>query len=87
MFMDIIFSLDSIITAIGLANRVEIIIIAIVVAVIFMMIFSSPLNRFVDNHPTIKIVALSFLLLIGKGFDMHIHKGYIYFAMTFSAFC
>ena len=91
MFLDIIFSLDSVITAIGLANRIEIMVIAIVIAVIFMMIFSAPLSRFVDNHPTIKILALSFLLLIGmalvgEGFDMHIPKGYIYFAMAFSVF-
>ena len=91
MFLDIIFSLDSVITAIGLANRIEIMVIAIVIAVIFMMIFSAPLSRFVDNHPTIKILALSFLLLIGmalvgEGLDMHIPKGYIYFAMAFSVF-
>ncbi|MBU0544709.1 MAG: TerC family protein, partial [Proteobacteria bacterium] len=91
MFLDIIFSLDSVITAIGLANRIEIMVIAIVIAVIFMMVFSAPLSRFVDNHPTIKILALSFLLLIGmalvgEGFDMHIPKGYIYFAMAFSVF-
>ncbi|MGB5155839.1 TerC family protein [Desulfobacterium sp. N47] len=91
MFLDIIFSLDSVITAIGLANRIEIMIIAIVLAVIFMMIFAAPLSSFVDNHPTIKILALSFLLLIGmalvgEGFDMHIPKGYIYFAMGFSVF-
>ncbi|MFH2044433.1 MAG: TerC family protein [Pseudomonadota bacterium] len=91
MFLDIIFSLDSVITAIGLANRIEIMVIAIVLAVIFMMIFSAPLSSFVDNHPTIKILALSFLLLIGmalvgEGLDMHIPKGYIYFAMGFSVF-
>jgi len=91
MFLDIIFSLDSVITAIGLANRIEIMVIAIVIAVIFMMIFSASLSRFVDNHPTIKILALSFLLLIGmalvgEGLDMHIPKGYIYFAMSFSVF-
>lgn len=91
MFLDIIFSLDSVVTAIGLANRIEIMIISIIVAVLFMMVFSAPLSRFVDNHPTIKILALSFLLLIGmalvgEGFGMHIPKGYIYFAMAFSAF-
>ncbi len=91
MFLDLIFSLDSVITAIGLANRIEIMVIAIVIAVIFMMIFSASLSRFVDNHPTIKILALSFLLLIGmalvgEGLDMHIPKGYIYFAMSFSVF-
>lgn len=91
MFLDIIFSLDSVITAIGLANSIGIMVIAIVLAVIFMMIFSAPLSLFVDNHPTIKILALSFLLLIGmalvgEGLDMHIPKGYIYFAMGFSVF-
>jgi predicted tellurium resistance membrane protein TerC len=91
MFLDIIFSLDSVITAIGLANRIEIMVTAIIIAVIFMMIFSASLSRFVDNHPTIKILALSFLLLIGmaligEGLDMHIPKGYIYFAMAFSVF-
>lgn len=80
MFLDIIFSFDSAITAIGLANSIEIMVIAIVIAVIFMMIFSASLSRFVDNHPTIKILALSFLLLIGmapvgEGFDMYIPKG------------
>lgn len=91
MLIDIVFSLDSVITAIGLANRISIMVIAIVVAVIFMMFLSGAISSFVDRHPTIKMLALSFLLLIGvalvaEGLDLHIPKGYIYFAMAFSVF-
>lgn len=91
MFLDIIFSLDSVITAIGLANHVAIMVIAVVIAVGFMIAFAGAVSEFVENHPTIKILALSFLLLIGmalvgEGLDLHIHKGYIYFAMAFSTF-
>jgi predicted tellurium resistance membrane protein TerC len=91
MFLDIVFSLDSVITAIGLANKLLIMVLAVVIAVIFMMIFSGTVSRFVEDHPTIKVLALSFLMLIGmslvgEGLDMHIPKGYIYFAMAFSAF-
>jgi predicted tellurium resistance membrane protein TerC len=90
MILDIVFSLDSIITAIGLANQLIVMVIAIILAVIFMMIFVDGISNFVEHHPTIKILALSFLLLIGlalmgEGFDMHIPKGYIYFSMAFSA--
>lgn len=89
--LDIVFSLDSVITAIGLVEQIEIMVIAIVIAVIFMMIFVGAISRFVERHPTIKILALSFLLLIGftlvgEGLDLHIPKGYIYFAMAFSVF-
>ncbi len=89
--LDIVFSLDSVITAVGMANQVSIMISAVVLAVVFMMISSGPISRFVEAHPTIKILALSFLLLIGvslvaEGFDQHIPKGYIYFAMAFSVF-
>lgn len=89
--LDIVFSLDSVITAIGLVQHIEIMIIAIVIAVIFMMIFVNSISTFVERHPTIKILALSFLLLIGftligEGFDLHIPKGYVYFAMAFSVF-
>ncbi len=89
--LDIVFSLDSVITAVGMANHVTIMIVAVVLAVVFMMWSSGPLGRFVEHHPTIKILALSFLLLIGvslvaEGFDQHIPKGYIYFAMAFSVF-
>ena len=87
--LDIVFSLDSVITAIGMANQLAIMVTAVVIAVIFMMFFAAAIGTFVNNHPTVKILALSFLLLIGmalvgEGFDMHIPKGYIYFAMAFS---
>lgn len=87
--IDIVFSLDSVITAIGMAQHIEVMVLAIVIAVIVMMIASGPISDFVDRHPTIKMLALSFLVLIGvalvgEGFDMHIPKGYIYFAMAFS---
>jgi predicted tellurium resistance membrane protein TerC len=89
MFLDIVFSLDSIITAIGMARELTIMITAVVIAVGFMMLFSGSVSAFVDRHPTIKILALSFLILIGvaligDGLGMHIPKGYIYFAMAFS---
>jgi predicted tellurium resistance membrane protein TerC len=91
MVLDIVFSIDSVITAVGMTNRVPIMIAAIVVAVAVMMLSSGPLSDFVHRHPTIKMLALSFLLLIGvmlvaEGFGQHIHKGYIYFAMAFSVF-
>lgn len=89
LLLDIVFSLDSIITALGMATQLAVMVIAVVIAVIFMMIFSGKISAFVERHPTIKMLALSFLLLIGvaligDGFDMHIPKGYIYFAMAFS---
>lgn len=91
MLLDIIFSLDSVITAIGMANRLAIMIIAVVIAVLVMMLSSGGISRFVERHPTVKVLALSFLLLIGvaligDGLDLHIPKGYIYFAMAFSVF-
>ena len=87
--LDIVFSLDSVITAIGLANHLAIMITAIVIAVGVMMLSAKPIGEFVDNHPTIKMLALSFLLLVGftlfgEGFGLVIPKGYIYFAMGFS---
>ena len=87
--IDIVFSLDSVITAVGLADDVEVMIIAIVIAVGVMMFAAGAIGRFVDSHPTIKMLALSFLVLIGvaliaEGIDVHIPKGYIYFAMAFS---
>lgn len=87
--LDIVFSLDSVITAVGLANEIAVMIVAIVVAVIVMLAFSGALSRYIEKHPTIKILALSFLSLIGmslvaEGLDFHIEKGYIYFAMAFS---
>ncbi len=91
MLLDIVFSLDSVITAIGLADQLSVMVAAIVIAVIFMMFLAGGISRFVEGHPTIKILALSFLLLVGislvgEGLDMHIPKGYIYFAMAFSIF-
>jgi predicted tellurium resistance membrane protein TerC len=87
--LDIVFSLDSVITAVGLASDIEIMVAAIVIAVGVMMVASGPISDFVDNHPTIKVLALSFLVmigmaLIGEGLDFHIPKGYIYFSMAFS---
>ena len=89
LLLDIVFSLDSIITALGMARQLAVMVMAVVIAVGFMMIFSGKISRFVEQHPTIKILALSFLILIGvaligDGLDMHIPKGYIYFAMAFS---
>jgi predicted tellurium resistance membrane protein TerC len=89
--IDIVFSLDSVITAVGLADDVGVMIVAIVIAVGVMMVAAGAIGRFVDNHPTIKMLALSFLVLIGvaliaEGIDVHIPKGYIYFAMAFSVF-
>jgi predicted tellurium resistance membrane protein TerC len=91
MVLDIVFSLDSVITAIGMANQVAIMIGAIVIAVIVMMFASGSVSAFVHKHPTITMLALSFLLLIGvtlvaEGLHQHIAKGYIYFAMAFSVF-
>ena len=87
--IDIVFSLDSVITAVGLADHVAVMILAIVIAVGVMMFSAGAIGRFVDDHPTIKMLALSFLVLIGvaliaEGIDLHIPKGYIYFAMAFS---
>ncbi len=87
--LDIVFSLDSVITAVGLAQHLPVMILAIVIAVLVMMFSAKPIGDFVDEHPTIKILALSFLLLVGftlvvEGMGLHIPKGYIYFAMAFS---
>jgi predicted tellurium resistance membrane protein TerC len=89
VLLDIVFSLDSVITAVGMAEELGVMVTAVVVAVGFMMIFARPISEFVDRHPTVKMLALSFLLLIGMaliadGLDRHIPKGYIYFAMAFS---
>jgi predicted tellurium resistance membrane protein TerC len=89
LLLDIVFSLDSVITAVGMVDHVEVMIAAVVVAVAFMMVFAGPISRFVERRPTVKMLALSFLLLIGvtliaEGFEQHISKGYIYFAMAFS---
>ena len=87
--LDIVFSLDSVITAVGLAEYVSIMAIAIILAVVVMLMAAKAIGDFVDEHPTIKILGLSFLLLVGvtlmiEGFDVHVPKGYIYFAMAFS---
>jgi predicted tellurium resistance membrane protein TerC len=91
LLLDIVFSLDSVITAVGMVEDIRIMISAVVIAVLFMMAFAGPIGRFVERHPTVKMLALSFLLLIGmtliaEGFDQHISKGYIYSAMAFSVF-
>jgi predicted tellurium resistance membrane protein TerC len=91
LLLDIVFSLDSVITAVGMVDNISIMIAAVVVAVVFMMVFAAPISAFVERHPTVKMLALSFLLLIGvtlvaEGFDQHISKGYFYFAMGFSVF-
>jgi len=91
MLLDLVFSLDSVITAVGMADDVPVMVIAIVLAVAFMMIFAKPIGEFVEEHPTVKMLALSFLLLVGMalvadGLEFHIPKGYIYFAMGFSVF-
>ncbi len=87
--LDIVFSLDSVITAVGLVDQISIMAIAIVAAVLVMLVAAEPIGNFVDRHPTIKILALSFLILVGvtlmvEGFDVHVPKGYIYFAMAFT---
>ena len=89
MFLDIVFSLDSVITAVGMAEDLGVMVTAVVIAVGFMMVFAGPVSDFVERHPTVKMLALSFLLLIGvaliaDGLNQHIPKGYIYFAMAFS---
>ncbi len=89
LVLDVVFSLDSVITAIGMADNVTIMIIAVMIAVGFMLMFAGPISNFVEKHPTVKMLALSFLLLIGmtlvaEGFEQHIPKGYIYFAMAFA---
>lgn len=91
LVLDLVFSFDSVITAVGMAQEVQIMIAAVVMAVLVMMFFAGPVGNFVDRHPTVKMLALSFLLLIGvtliaDGLGQHIPKGYIYFAMAFSVF-
>ena len=87
--IDIVFSLDSVITAVGMVDQVQVMVAAIVIAVLVMMFAAKPIGDFVDRHPTIKMLALSFLIMVGmalvaEGFDFHVPKGYIYFAMAFS---
>ena len=91
MLLDIVFSLDSVITAVGMVDVLWVMVTAVIISVGIMLFSAEPISRFVNNHPTVKMLALSFLLLIGmslimEGFDQHIPKGYIYFAMGFSVF-
>jgi predicted tellurium resistance membrane protein TerC len=91
LLLDLVFSLDSVITAVGMADQIGVMVSAVVIAVIFMLVFVGPVSDFVHRHPTVKMLALSFLLLIGAalvadGLDHHLPKGYIYFAMGFSLF-
>lgn len=91
MVLDIVFSLDSIITAVGMVDQRWVMVTAIVVSIAFMLIFAKPIAEFVERHPTVKVLALSFLIMIGlvliaDGFGQHISKGYIYAAMAFSVF-
>jgi predicted tellurium resistance membrane protein TerC len=89
LLLDMVFSLDSVITAVGMVKELEVMVAAVVLSVAFMMFFAEPVSAFVDRHPTVKMLALSFLLMIGvmliaDGFGHHIPKGYVYFAMAFS---
>ena len=91
MIIDIVFSLDSIVTAVGMVDHIAIMVAAIVISVGFMLLFSGPISEFVNRHPTVKMLALGFLMIIGvaliaDGFDFHIPKGYIYGAMAFAVF-
>ena len=89
MIIDIVFSFDSIITAVGMVDRIEVMIAAVIASVLLMMVFAGGIGRFVSTHPTVKMLALAFLFVIGvvliaDGFDHHVPKGYVYFAMAFS---
>ncbi len=89
MLLDIVFSLDSVITAVGMAKELAVMIAAVVASVAVMLVFAEPISRFIEDHPTMKMLALSFLILIGvmlvaEGLGQHVDKGYIYFAMAFA---
>ena len=91
MVLDIVFSLDSIITAVGMVDERWVMVAAIVISIVFMIVFANPIGNFVERHPTVKVLALSFLIMIGlvliaDGFGQHISKGYVYAAMAFSVF-
>lgn len=91
VLLDIVFSLDSVITAVGMVDHITIMIVAVMIAVGFMMVFAGSVSSFISRHPTVKVLALSFLLLIGttlvaEGFHVHFQKGFVYFAMAFSVF-
>ncbi len=88
--IDVIFSLDSVITAVGMVNNIPVMVVAIIIAVLGMIFAADPIGEFIERHPTIKMLALAFLMLVGTaliadGFDLHIPRGYLYFAMAFSA--
>lgn len=89
MLLDIVFSLDSVITAVGMVQHLEIMVLAVILAIIVMLVFAAPIGNFVEKHPSIKILALSFLVMIGvllvaEGTGQHFNRGYVYFAMAFS---
>ncbi len=89
--LDMVFSLDSVITAVGMVDQIWVMVVAVIISILIMMIFSAPVSRFIQSFPTVRMLALSFLLLIGvvlmaEGFGQHINKSYIYAAMTFSMF-
>jgi predicted tellurium resistance membrane protein TerC len=89
LLLDVVFSLDSVITAVGMVSQIGVMVTAVILAVGFMLLFAGTISGFVDRHPTVKMLALSFLLMIGvmliaEGFDQHVSKGYVYFAMAFS---
>lgn len=89
ILLDVVFSFDSILTAVGLSNHIEIMVIAVVISMIVMLVFAKTISDFINKHPSVKVLALSFLLMIGilliaEGFDQHVPKGYIYFSMFFS---
>jgi len=91
LILDVVFSLDSVITAVGMADQIGVMITAVVLAIVFMMFTASAVASFIDRHPTVKMLALSFLLMVGvalvaDGLEFHIERGYIYFAMGFSVF-
>jgi len=91
MLLDLVFSLDSVITAVGMVDRISVMVAAVVTAVAVMMVFAGKVSAFIQRHPSVKMLALSFLLMIGvmlvaEGLDQHIPKGYVYFAMAFSVF-
>ncbi|CAM2066638.1 TerC family protein [Sulfidibacter corallicola] len=91
MMLDVVFSIDSVITAIGMADDLGVMVTAVIISVLFMLVFVNAVSDFVDRHPTVKVLALSFLLmigltLVGEGMGFHIPKGYVYFAMAFSVF-
>ena len=92
MIVDLVFSLDSIITAVGMVEQIEVMIAAVILSVALMMLFAGAIGRFVSDHPTIKMLALAFLVVVGvvllaEGFGQHVPKGYVYFGMAFSAGC